>query len=271
FSEPVDEALVTLERDRVERHARLSAGAPWLQITRLEPTQWRAAIPVRTEHAPNVTFSVLYARGGDYVFQNRGLRVEQESVALALRIGKEPYRPGEDVRVEVTATVAGRPAPARLTISVVDEMIYVLQPEIAPDILEFFYHPRRNNVRTSSSLSFIGYDMALSPLPSPPSRSGANARAVKVLERPRRDVADTALWIPELATDAKGRATFPFRRPDALGRWRITGRAVTDAGIVGQRAAWIASDKPLYVKWAGPMRFRESDAPVIDVVVFNRT
>src|SRR5262249_51467969 len=71
--------------------------------------------------------------------------------------------------------------------------------------------------------------------------------------------------------DAKGRATFTFRMPDALGRWRITGRAVTDAGIVGQRAAWIASDKPLYVKWAGPMRFRESDAPVIDVVVFNRT
>ncbi|CAH2933779.1 MAG: UPF0192 protein YfaS [uncultured Paraburkholderia sp.] len=47
--------------------------------------------------------------------------------------------------------------------SVVDEMVYVLQPEIAPNIVDFFYHPRRNNVRTSSSLSFISYDLARSP------------------------------------------------------------------------------------------------------------
>jgi uncharacterized protein YfaS (alpha-2-macroglobulin family) len=271
FSEPVDEALLTLERDRVERHARLTAPAPWVRVARLGPTQWRAEMPVRPEHAPNVTFSVLYARGGDYVFANRGLRVEQDSVALAFRTERETYRPGESVRVEVTSTIGGKPAPARLTISVVDEMIYVLQPEIAPDVLEFFYHPRRNNVRTSSSLTFISYDMAVSALPSPPPRSGANSRAVKVLERPRRDVADTALWIPDLITDAQGRATFTFTMPDALGRWRITGRAMTDAGIVGQRSAWVASDMPMYLKWAGPTQFRQGDAPVADVVVFNRT
>src|SRR5438034_1193606 len=271
FSEPVDEALLTLERDRVERHARLTAGGPWLRLERLGAAQWRAEIPVRPEHAPNVTFSVLYARGGDYVFQNRGLRVEQDSVALEFKTARETYRPGDEVRVEVTSTIAGKPVAARLTVSVVDEMIYVLQPEIAPDILEFFYHSRRNNVRTSSSLSFISYDMALSSLPSPPARSGANPRAVKVLERPRRDVADTALWIPELRTDGSGRAMFTFRMPDALGRWRITGRALTEAGVVGQRAAWVASDKPLYLKWAGPTRFRTGDAPIADIVVFNRT
>src|SRR5206468_4172975 len=70
FSEPVEEALLTLERDRVERYARLTAPAPWLRVSRLGPTQWRAEILVRPEHAPNVTFSVLYARGGDYVFVN---------------------------------------------------------------------------------------------------------------------------------------------------------------------------------------------------------
>lgn len=271
FSEPVEEALLTLERDRVEKHARLTAQAPWVRVARLGPTQWRAEIPVRAEHAPNTTFSVLYARGGEYVFQNKGLRVEQESVALAFKTERETYRPGDRVRVEVTSTLAGRPVPARLTVSVVDEMIYVLQPEIAPDILEFFYHPRRNNVRTSSSLAFIAYDMALSALPSPPPRSGTSSRAIKVLERPRRDAADTALWLPELVTDAAGRATFAFTMPDALGRWRITARAVTDAGAVGQHAAWVASDMPVYLKWAGPTRFRAGDQPIADVVVFNRT
>ncbi len=271
FAEPVNEALLTLERDRVEQHALLSSGGRWVRLARLGPAQWRAEIPVRAEHAPNVTLSVLYARGDDYVFENRGLRVEQESVAVQLETDKETYRPGDEVTVRVSTTVGGRPTPARVTVSVVDEMVYVLQPEIAPEVSEFFYHPRRNNVRTSSSLAFIAYDMALSSLPTPPGRSGANSRAVKVLERPRRDTVDTAAWIPDLRTDAGGHATFTFRMPDALTRWRITGRAMTANGVVGQRSEWVTSFKPVYLKWAGPARFREGDAPLIDVVVFNQS
>src|SRR5207244_11549613 len=76
FAEPVEEALLTLERDRVEQRALLSAAGGWLRATRLGPAQWRAEIPVRAEHAPNVTFSVLYALRGGYVFANRGLRVQ---------------------------------------------------------------------------------------------------------------------------------------------------------------------------------------------------
>jgi uncharacterized protein YfaS (alpha-2-macroglobulin family) len=271
FAEPVEEALLTLERDRVEQWALLSRGGPWLRLARLGPSQWRAEIPVRAELAPNVTLSVLYARGGDYVFENRGLRVERESVTVQFETDRATYRPGDEVTVRVTTTIGGRPTPARVTVSVVDEMVYVLQPEIAPDVLEFFYHPRRNNVRTTSSLAFIAYDMALSSLPAPPGRSGASSRGVKVLERPRRDIVDTAAWIPDLRTDGAGRATFTFRMPDALTRWRITGRAMTASGVVGQRSAWITSFKPVYLKWASPARFRAGDAPVIDLVVFNET
>jgi uncharacterized protein YfaS (alpha-2-macroglobulin family) len=150
-------------------------------------------------------------------------------------------------------------------------MVYVLQPEIAPDIFDFFYHPRRNNVRTSSSLSFISYDMAMSALPSPPSRSNVNPRALKVLDRPRRDHLDTAAWFPDLTTDRNGKATFAFIMPDALTRWRITGRAMASNGIVGQKTASVLSFKPLYLTWTGPTRFRRGDAPVIDVLAFNQT
>ncbi|MEG1051492.1 MAG: hypothetical protein RSF79_05510, partial [Janthinobacterium sp.] len=85
-----------------------------------------------------------------------------------------------------------------------------LQPEIAPDIGDFFYHPRRNNVRTTASLSFISYDMAQGRTAGAPARHNYNERGVKVLERPRRDNIDTAYWAPSLKTDANGNARVSF-------------------------------------------------------------
>ena len=269
---PVDvaNALVTLERDKVEQTA-LAAGADWLKVERLSPTQWRARLPVRADYAPNITLSVVYVKDGDYVFQNQGLKVEQPQIALEFKPAREIYQPGETVEVDVLATAGGKPVAANLSVGVVDEMIYVLQPEIAPDIFDFFYHPRRNNVRTTGSLSFIGYDLSTPRGARGPSRRQVNERAVKVLERPRREDVDTAYWNPQLVTDASGRAHFSFRMPDSLTRWRITGRAIDAAGEVGQRRAYVRSEKPVYVKWTSPDWLRDNDKPIASVALFNQT
>ncbi|MDR1662470.1 MAG: alpha-2-macroglobulin family protein [Azoarcus sp.] len=285
FSEPVDEALLTLERDRVEAAALLSAAqggeAGWVSAERLGPRQWRAYIPVTEAHAPNMTFSLVYVRRGEYVFQNAGLAVAAPRLALDIKTGKAVARPGDTVTVDIAASLKGKPARAMLTVSVVDEMIYALQPEIAPDIVEFFQHTRRNNVRTDASLNFITYDeatdYALDAARQPPARHQYNERGIKALERARRDDTDTAAWQPELLTDENGRARFSFKIPDALSRWRITVRAVAlddDAqpgGAYGQRAAYVQSDKPLYAKWTSPAWMREGDAPVASLAVFNNT
>lgn len=271
FPEPTDEALVTLERDAVERSGLLAGGAKWAEATRLSPTQWRLRIPVTGEFAPNITFSVAAVHDGDYVFQNHGIQVEQPRIELAFKPSRAVYAPGDRVDVEVTATLEGRPVAATLAVGVVDEMIYVLQPEIAPDIHDFFYHPRRNNVRTSSSLAFIGYDLAVTRSKGAPEARTIQQRRDKVLERPRRDEVDTAYWNGTLQTDAKGIAKFSFTMPDALTRWRITGRAFDANGAVGQKAAWVRADKPLYAKWTSPTWLRRGDAPIASLAVFNQT
>ncbi|WP_395790126.1 alpha-2-macroglobulin family protein [Aquimonas sp.] len=270
FPQPVAEALLTLERDQVEATALLSAGADWLSLERLNETQFRARIPVTAEFAPNLTFSVLYTQAGEYSFQNAGIKVTMPSIEVAIRPERELYRPGETVTLEFETTRDGKPQPTRLTVSVVDEMIYALQPEIAPTIGEFFFHPRRNNVRTAASLSFISYDVALPGRPSPPPAGNRSERGVKVLERPRREEVDTAAWAPLLQTDAQGRARLSFRMPDSLTRWRITARAVADDGLVGQRRAFIRSEQPLYLKWSGPTQFRAGDAPQLGLLAFNQ-
>src|SRR5690606_19897758 len=191
-------------------------------------------------------------------------------IEITVGTDKELYAPGETVTVDLATRFEGKPAATRLTVGVVDEMIYALQPEIAPGIDQFFYHPRRNNVRTSASLSFISYDVALPGNAGAPGRANRSERGVKVLERPRREEVDTAAWQPDLVTDAEGRARFSFRMPDSLTRWRITVRAVDEAGEVGQKKHFIRSEKPLYLKWSGPTLFRDGDRPQLGLFAFNQ-
>ncbi len=189
---------------------------------------------------------------------------------MAISTDKEAYQPGDTVSVDLTTQFAGKPIPAHLTVSVVDEMVYALQPEVAPTIDQFFYHPRRNNVRTSASLSFISYDVALPGSPGAPGKANRSERGVKVLERPRREDVDTAAWQPELLTDANGKARFTFKMPDSLTRWRITARAIADDGQVGQKKQFVRSEKPLYLKWSGPTKFRNGDKPDLGVFAFSQ-
>jgi uncharacterized protein YfaS (alpha-2-macroglobulin family) len=271
FSEPVDQALVTIERDKVEHYGLLAGGADWFAPTRVGPRQWRVRIPVKEDYGPNVTLSVAYTRKGEFVFENAGLQVIEPRIALQFKTDKEVYQPGEKVTLDIDAQLDGKPVSTLVALGVVDEMIYVLQPEIAPDIGDFFYHPRRNNVRTTASLSFISYDMAQGRSEGPPARHNYNERGVKVLERPRRDNVDTAFWAPSLKTDASGHARVSFTMPDALTRWRITGRAMDAQGRVGQRSGYLRSDKPFYAKWTAPDWMRAGDAPRASVAVFNQT
>lgn len=270
FPEPVSDALLSLERDKVEATALLSKGGNWLKLEKLSDTQYRARIPVKDNFAPNLTFSVLYTKGGQYSFQNAGIKVVTPQIDVAIATDKATYRPGDTVSVDLTTQFAGKPIPAHLTVSVVDEMIYALQPEVAPSIDQFFYHPRRNNVRTSASLSFISYDVALPGSPGAPGKANRSERGVKVLERPRREDIDTAAWQPELVTDADGKTHFTFTMPDSLTRWRITARAIADDGQVGQKKQFVRSEKPLYLKWSGPSKFRNGDKPELGVFAFSQ-
>ncbi|KPG93251.1 hypothetical protein AK821_23780 [Pseudomonas sp. RIT-PI-r] len=270
FPEPVSDALLSLERDKVEATALLAKGGDWLKLEKLSDTQYRARIPVKDNFAPNLTFSVLYTKGGQYSFQNAGIKVIAPQIDVAISTDKAVYLPGDTVTVDLTTQFAGKAVPAHLTVSVVDEMVYALQPEVAPTIDQFFYHPRRNNVRTSASLSFISYDVALPGSPGAPGKANRSERGVKVLERPRREDVDTAAWQPELLTGADGKTRFTFKMPDSLTRWRITARAIADDGQVGQKKQFVRSEKPLYLKWSGPSKFRKGDQPQLGVFAFSQ-
>ena len=270
FPEDVNDALLSIELENVQQVSTLQDPAAWFKAQKINGHQWQLSIPVTADYRPNVTFSALYIKNGVHTFANRGFAVAQPAVDLAITGDKAVYKPGDMVTLTINSKVEGKPAAALLSLGVIDEMVYLLQPEITPDIGDFFYHPHRDAVRTSASLNFYGYDLAFSP------RARADDgqyhdRSTKMLVRPRRDNIDTAYWNGQLRTDANGRVQIRFRMPDALSRWRITARAITTAGVVGQHVSYIQSDLPAYLEWRGPRRFREGDMPALTLAVHNQT
>jgi len=267
FPWPVQEALLTLERDSVHHYGLLSKGADWLCLTRRSDTQWEAEIPITPVFPPNLTFSVLVMKEGKFIFQNKGIRVEEPAISIAMTPDKATYLPGNQVTVELFTSVEGKAVAADLAVGVVDEMVYVLQPELAPDIRDFFGHLRRNQVRTLSSLNFHTYDQAINGQDT--ETAARFNRPIKLLERPRRENIDTAAWFPRLKTGKDGRGRFSFVMPDSLTRWRMTARATTPAGKIGQDTASLISEKPVYLKWSGPKRFCEQDQIEATILAFN--
>jgi alpha-2-macroglobulin len=267
FPQPVQEALLTLERDAVHKHGLLSKGADWLRLTRKTDSQWEAEIPITAIFPPNLTFSVLIMQDGAFLFQNKGIRVEEAAISIAMTADKALYRPGDQVKVELYTAIDGQAVAADLAVGVVDEMVYVLQPELAPDIRDFFGHLRRNQVRTVSSLNFHTYDQAINAENS--ETASRFNRPVKLLERPRRENIDTAAWFPRLKTGEDGRGRFTFVMPDSLTRWRMTARATTPDGRLGQETSFLLSEKPAYLKWSGPTLFREQDRIEATLLAFN--
>lgn len=272
FPEKVDDALLTMERNQVSVASTLMKPKSWLKVVILSETQWQVKFKVDESWAPNIILSVGAILGGEYQFQNHGLLVKRPKIDIAFRATKTTYLPGEKVEVELMTTSEGKPISSQLAISVVDEMIYVLQPEIAPDILDFFFYRRRNQVRTSTSKDFYSFDAAVSASNNSSSpQSNYSERSLKVQERARRDNIDTALWLPNLKTDGQGKAKFSFVMPSSLTRWRMTARAVASTGAVGQAKGYLLSNQDIYLKWSGPTRFRKGDEVRGVVLAFNNT
>lgn len=271
FPEVVDNALLTLERDKVEHVSLMNHADSWLKTERIAPQQWHISVPVTQTMAPNMTFSVAYIKNNQFTFSNAGILVASPQIAIELTPEKTQYAPGEKVNLTVKTSLNGKPTSSNVSLAVVDEMLYVLQPEIAPNIHDFFYHPRRNNVRTHISESFVGYDLSTNQLGQTPKKAQVQERAIKVLERPKRDEVDTALWAPNLSTNAQGEAKVSFIMPDGLTRWRMTARAMNTEGVVGQSVGYVSSHKDFYVKWTSPNWLRPDDVVVGNIALFNQT
>ncbi len=77
-------------------------------------------------------------------------------------------------------------------------------------------------------------------------------RPLAPLPRIRIHFPDTALWEPELVTDARGEARIKIPLGDELTTTRVTARGITRDGAAGEALAQVTTEQPFFIKLKSP-------------------
>lgn len=234
-------------------------------------------VPIRPEYSPNIFVSAAFIRDNQLYQGSKSLKVPptEHQLTVDVQASKTEYQPGETGVFTVSARDStGQPVAAELSLGVVDEAIYAIRPELAQDIVRFFYGRTDNRVNTSSSLSyyFTGSagkrKMQLTRLR--PSTALAQLKPERLVEpRVRKAFPDTILWLATLNTDTSGRAQVRVTFPDALTTWRATARAVTRDTKVGSTVEHTVVRKNLILRLAVPRFFTQGDEVTLSAIVHN--
>lgn len=106
---------------------------------------------------------------------------------------------------------------------------------------------------------------------------GAAAKAdqaapIDVAEEPkalRQDFAESAYFLPQLTTDASGTASWSFRMPEALTRWRLVLLAHTPDMRRYQEQRLVTSYRDFSLRLQLPRFLRRGDRPVLSATLVN--
>jgi uncharacterized protein YfaS (alpha-2-macroglobulin family) len=193
------------------------------------------------------------------------LKVTAEAKKLDMNIStdKQTYSPGEEVTVNMDVKdSSGNPALAEVSLAMVDEAIFSLSSELAPNIFTAFYGPRPWSVSTFSSMrpSRVLLDEG--------GRGGGGGESFSG-PAPRSDFRDTAAWFPALRTDSNGRATVTFTLPDNLTSWRLSAKAISLNHLVGQSHINIETKQDLLLRPLLPRILTVGDQTQITTMIHN--
>lgn len=173
---------------------------------------------------------------------------------VEVRTDQDSYRPGQTMKVAVQVRDdQGRPAPADLSVGVVDEAIYALSAELHPDIVRFFNPSRRHSVNHTGSTEWSFWDILRRQRPVWSLRQTRRGEFKSDdADKIRQNFKDTAQWVPFLAAGRDGKATTELVLPDNLTSWRATATAITSDTKAGVGRTQRPAAKPLQVSLTLP-------------------
>jgi uncharacterized protein YfaS (alpha-2-macroglobulin family) len=244
-------------------------------------------IPVTVESQPNIYVSAVFLWNNEIYEGNKSLNVPAVERRLSIEItpAKQQFEPGEAAAYKVVAKDwSGKPVQAELSVGVVDDAVYAVEPDTSGDIVKSFYGERESQVQTNSSLEFNFHGEAgKRPLQlagmvgGMPGGAGdkrlrqlAQVKATEFVQpKIRKAFPDTAFWQADVRTDANGQAIARVDFPDSLTTWRTTVRAVTEDTRAGWAVNRVLVRKNLMVRLAFPRFFRAGDQVTVSAIVHN--
>lgn len=233
-------------------------GILWHQVAPITSTSTIVTLPVTKEDAPNAYVTVAYVKDKHFLTSSQVLKVDRKDRDLQVVVtpDRTTYKPGETAQVTVkTLDSTGQPIAADVSLGVVDEGIYAIEPD-STNLKDAFYPRRSNDVETNYSFPDIYLD-------------GGDKGSSKVPLR--KNFRDTAQWVPEIWTGPTGTATVPITLPDNLTSWRATAVAITDDSQVGMSHVNFQAKKDLMVRLELPQFMVAGDQQRMTVIVANDT
>ncbi|MDQ2744869.1 MAG: Ig-like domain-containing protein [Chloroflexota bacterium] len=275
-------ALVTVERGTLRSY----------YVRRLASNSVVIDVPVTSSDLPNVYVGVTIYRGfrhgspPDWRYGLTELHVKLDSRKVIVRLTQNHahYHPGDVVTYRVTTTDgSGHPAPAQLSLALVDSALLALQDESNASILRALYGDRQLEMFVSSDgAASIDHlppqpNFVIRPAggfggggggPSGPTSFFDTHHAAKG-PKVRHHFEDTAYWTANLVTDRSGHATVQVRLPDNLTTWRLDARAITAGYAVGQASLDTLSTQDVVLRPVVPRFFLQGDSVRLGAIVNN--
>ncbi len=236
-------------------------------------------VPIEQKYEPNVYLDVSFVKDNDMYNQSQLLAVPARDKMLKIDIvpNKSEFKPRDVASYTVVArNDDGSPAAnTEISLGIVDEAIYSIQPETAANIKREFYGKRYNEIQTSLAIhyTFTGYG-GEKPADLAKNKSGyqlADFKNESSYAEPtiRKEFKDTAYWQPDVVTGGDGKATVSFKLPDNLTTWRATARGVTADTRVGSAVQKTIARKDVIMRLEMPRFLTEGDTVTISGVVHN--
>lgn len=198
----------------------------------------RFSVPITDALAPHAHATItLLPRGAegdarvDWKLGAARLPVELVDARLDVTVAsdRDRYQPGEEVDVVIDVSRGGRAVQnAEVALAVVDEGVLRLTNFHATDPVPELYPGQGLDLWVDDSRRLLAEQLRRSHVAGDGSGAGSHS-----LVSTRKDFVRTALWRPDLRTDADGRAHVRFTLPDNLTRFRMMAVVIDGEGRGG--------------------------------------
>ena len=186
---------------------------------------------------------------------------------IDIKTDKPSYRPGETARIDIHAASNGKPlSNAEVTLMAVDRGVIDLINYHVPDPVAYFYSQNRFSdcVAGGDSRAYLIDPVTYEIKNLIGGDEGDNDG--KMQERKNFD--PTAVFVPNLVTDANGNASYTFKLPDSLTAYRITAVGVSANNFALSEGQMNVAN-PVSVRTALPRQLRLNDTGEVGVVISN--
>lgn len=189
-----------------------------------------------------------------------------KSFSIDVKTDKPSYRPGETAYIQLHASKGGKPlSNAEITLMAVDRGVIDLIDYHVPDPVSYFYSKYRfpNCIVGGDSRAYL-----MDPVTYEIKNliGGDDGDDDKMNERKNFD--PTAVFVPDLVTDADGNASYQFKLPDSLTAYRITAVGVCKNDFALSEDQMNVAN-PVSVRTALPRKLRVNDDGEVGVVISN--